>query len=352
MDIAENAGNTKLQSQLMQNLSVMYKGIGEFEKSEFYLKQSYELNKDRMEIPRYYLNFAEIYSEINQPDSVSLYVELLELEIANTEDHYLKASAYYFLANREREIRNYNDALDYQDKYSKALGNITRERLERSVYEIQTKYDYEKIKSESERQFASLMLWIIIMLFGIIIGGVSFSWYSIRQKNKLIHVQQQTEFLKEIAVDLNQSHKHEMAIKDQSMRELLLWKMNVVKKAASLSRHDKKSFTNAQLIDEFYKIVYQNNKSDHWHNILLSFEQLNVGITDKLKTLYPNLTETDFRIAILTYAEMTVRDISFIMDLSTNTVQTYRNALRKKLKITDSSVETAMFLKKELDRND
>ena len=162
-------------------------------------------------------------------------------------------------------------------------------------------------------------------------------------------MQQQTEILKEIAIELNQSHKSEMVAKDQNIRELLLWKMNVVKKSALLSRYNKKDLTNTQLINEFYKIVYQDNKSDHWHNILVAFEQMNVGLTDKLRTRYPKLTETDFRIAILTYAGMTVRDISFIMDLSANTVQSYRNSLRKKLEITDPSIDTAVFLKRALD---
>lgn len=51
---------------------------------------------------------------------------------------------------------------------------------------------------------------------------------------------------------------------------------------------------------------------------------------------------------ILTYAEMTVKDISIILDLSPNTVQTYRNRLRKKLNIEDPSIDTLSFLKEKL----
>ena len=349
LDLAESSGDNNLQSLLAQNLSVFYSSVNQYERAEKFMRQSYRLNRDSTKLPRYYLNFARIYSGMNLPDSVFLYAELLKQEIEVIKDDYLKASVYSFLAIREKELGNYDAAFDYQDKYSSALENITRERLEQSAYEIQAKYDYEKMRNESERQLAFLMLWIIILLLGAIIGGALFSWYSIRQKNKLIHVQQQTEILKEIAIELNQSHKSEMVAKDQNIRELLLWKMNVVKKSALLSRYNKKDLTNTQLINEFYKIVYQDNKSDHWHNILVAFEQMNVGLTDKLRTRYPKLTETDFRIAILTYAGMTVRDISFIMDLSANTVQSYRNSLRKKLEITDPSIDTAVFLKRALD---
>ncbi len=45
LEIAEHAQDNKLQSLLAQNLSIMYKEIDEYEKSEFYLRQSFMLNE-------------------------------------------------------------------------------------------------------------------------------------------------------------------------------------------------------------------------------------------------------------------------------------------------------------------
>ncbi len=348
IQIAKDTGDDMLQSLLAQNLSVIYKRMGEYKTSETFLRQSYMLNRDSTQLARYYLNFAGIYSGLEQLDSTRYYTNMLKDHIQDTNDSYLKASAYNYLSRWEQNLGNYDDAFDYQNKYASILEDIRQENLKQSVYEIQSKYDYERMKNETERQVSFFMLWIIILLLAIVVGGGFLSFHFLKQKNKLIHVQQQTEFLKNIAVELQQSHKHEMAEKTQTMRELLLWKMNVVKKSALLGRYDNGNLTNAQLINEFYKIVYQDNKHDHWYNILVAFDQINPGVSEKLKTSYPKLTQTDFKMAILTYAGMTIRDISFILDLSVNTVQTYRHQLRKKLKIEDSSIEMALFLREVL----
>ena len=68
-----------------------------------------------------------------------------------------------------------------------------------------------------------------------------------------------------------------------------------------------------------------------------------------MRRLFPNLTETEYRITLLTYAGMSVKDISVILHLSAHTVQTYRTGLRKKFGIDDISVDTTTYLKEVLD---
>jgi tetratricopeptide (TPR) repeat protein len=346
LKIAEIAGNKKLQSLLAQNLSVAYRNEKQYDKAETYLNQSFRLNTDSTKLLRYYLNFALLYTGIGQKDSVTWYTEQLKQQINDSlTDSYLKASLYRYLAETEKEKGNFNAAFNYQDLYTNVVEEITKERLQQSVYETQRKYDYEIMRNRHERQVTVFQFWFIILLMVILIGGAFFSWYTLRQRTRLLHTQEHMESLREIAAELNKSFESKISVKDQDLRELLLWKFDVIKKSALMEQHSTSKMSAAELIKIFHQIVYRGNKNDHWQNILSIFDQVNPGISEKMRRLFPSLTETEYRIMLLTYAGMSVKDISVILHLSSHTVQTYRTGLRKKYGIDDISVDTTTYLK-------
>lgn len=268
--------------------------------------------------------------------------------ICNTDDNIFKQSAYNFLSNNKKNQGDYRAALNYKEKQELILTEIIYENREKSVYDIQKKYDYELLKNQYQYRKNSYRLWIIILLLVIIMWITSFSWFTIRQKNKLIHVQQQANILKEIASDLRATQNVLHKTKDEDIRNLLLWRMDIIKKSVLLEEYTKNDKESTRLVNRFYKIIYGDGKTDHWENILSILEQLNPGISSNIKRNFPSLTESEFKMTILTYAEMTVKDISIILNLSPNTVQTYRNRLRKKLKIEIPSVDTLSFLREKL----
>ncbi len=76
---------------------------------------------------------------------------------------------------------------------------------------------------------------------------------------------------------------------------------------------------------------------------------MNVGVSEKVKHMFPTLSETEYKIVLLTYAGISVRDISVVLCISPNTVQTYRTVLRKKMGIDDLSLDTLLYLKEVFD---
>lgn len=64
-----------------------------------------------------------------------------------------------------------------------------------------------------------------------------------------------------------------------------------------------------------------------------------------IKHHFPQLNETEYRICLLSYAEMSIKEIAVILQISPNTVQTYRTKLRKKLGIEKPSTDISFFLK-------
>lgn len=346
LDLADSVDNKTLQSVLAQNISIVYRTTKQYDKAMDYLNQSFNLNNDSSRILRYYLNLSRIYSDMGQSDSAYWYSAKLKNQVDNHRgDMKLQASIYQVLASVEKNNGNYDEAFKYQDKYTTAIEKITEERLEQSVYEVQRKYDYEIMRNHYIQRISTLQSWAIIMLIAIVIGGALFSWYTLKQKTEYLKTQQQIEILRGISAELKKSLESKTSARNQNMRQLLLWKFDVVKKSALLDQFSTSEMSASEMVKEFRKIVYNGKKDDHWQHILSVINEMNEGVFEKMELLFPNLTETEQKIAVLTYSEMTVRDISIILNLSPNTVQKYRSDLRKKLNIDDKTIDTATYLK-------
>jgi tetratricopeptide (TPR) repeat protein len=346
LDLADSVDNKTLQSVLAQNISIVYRTTKQYDKAMDYLNQSFNLNNDSSRILRYYLNLSRIYSDMGQSDSAYWYSAKLKNQVDNHRgDMKLQASIYQVLASVEKNNGNYDEAFKYQDKYTTAIEKITEERLEQSVYEVQRKYDYEIMRNHYIQRISTLQSWAIIMLIAIVIGGALFSWYTLKQKTEYLKTQQQIEILRGISAELKKSLESKTSARNQNMRQLLLWKFDVVKKSALLDQFSTSEMSASEMVKEFRKIVYNGKKDDHWQHILSVINEMNEGVFEKMELLFPNLTETEQKIAVLTYSEMTVRDISIILNLSPNTVQKYRSDLRKKLNIDDKTIDTVTYLK-------
>ncbi len=191
-EMALTTGNDELKSLLAQNLSVFYAETGQKNEAIKYLHQSFALNKDSVKIPRYYLNFAEVYAGIGQTDSCSYYSEKLADMVNTIENLPLQASTFYFLASQSRKNGNYDRAYGYQQSYAQVIERIYRERLQKSVYEVQQKYDHQKVQNNYNRQLIQrqrLIMTLISLLFFISLITLFLLRNNLLQKNRLLSLQ-------------------------------------------------------------------------------------------------------------------------------------------------------------------
>ncbi|WP_352421297.1 tetratricopeptide repeat protein [Proteiniphilum sp.] len=332
LDLAGNRGDLPLQSLLAQNLGVMYKEAKQFDKAETYLRQSFRFNADSAKLPRYYLNFAELYTGMGRPDSAAWYTKQLKEHINAVEDDYFKASAYSYLAGREKEQANYEAAFAYQDERMNTLHRIMEERANQSVYEAHLKYDYEQMQKQYYRDLSVRRLWIIALQAMVIVGGVLFWWYWARQKNRQAEIRHNIETLKEMKRDLEST----VYQKQLDLRRDILLGFDVARKVMELNREmtrpGKSGSGGALWGERFNKIVYgEESIEETWDALFRIFNAMRPGLAGKVREKYPDLTETEFRVCILTYAGFRVKEISLILHQSVHTVQTRRTDIRRKM---------------------
>lgn len=333
LDLAKSASNTQLQSLLAQNLSVAYREVGKYKSAKDYLMQSFLLNTDSTELSRYYLNFAELYSLTNQSDSLTFYRNKLIRHLNSIDDPYLKASGYSFLGEEAMTNKDFVSAFNYQQKRTLLIEKITQKQLEQSVYEVQQKYDFELLQNKHAQDLINRHRWIIGLLLFSIVGGALFVAYIQTKRKQNSVIKENLNTIREMNRDLEAMVEQ----KNVDLRKELLWRFDVAKKVMALNEltNKKNSFKMSDvLLGQFNHIVYgASNIEEQWDAMFNAFNNARPDYADKIKKSFPEFTENEFRICILTYVGFRIKEIALILNQTPNTIQTRRSEMRRKIGI-------------------
>ena len=350
LELAETSGNSELQSLLAQNLSVGYKESGQYAEAEKYLRWSFALEVDSAELPRYYLNFAELYAQTGQPDSLVFYRERLIRSMDAVDDLHLKASAYSFLAEEAMANKDFASAFDYQRKRSFLVEEITQKQLERSVYEVQQKYDYEKqqnrhVQALLKRQRLGILF--LVLFLAASLSAVALLRQTIRQKNRLFSLQNAIEILDKTAKDLRRQQEVTKESNIQ-LRETLLWKFNVQHKSALL----KSELQHLERMDTkkafalFYEIVYGKDNPSQWDALVETIEAIHPGLSGFIRRQYPQISDTELNVCLLSYAGLNPKETALMLNQSPNTVNMARTRIRQKMNLEEPGADFCAVLEK------
>lgn len=343
--------NQKGKALLEQNLSISYLQEDKYQDALFYLKQAFKDNLDSLEIPRLYMNLANIYAGLGQEDSSRNYIELVKKSAESIKNMDLKISIYDALAQIEEANNDLRQTIIYLKKESEAYDKYLDIRNTNSILDIQQKYNFELLKNSYQEAVSKYQYGVIILLIIIILGIIAFSKYRIDQKNKLLETHERIATLSKMATELEHSSSTKMELQEQNMRELLMWKFDVIKKSILVTKMETDNAPTLQLARKFQEIVYHNKKGDVWTDIEEVINKIGKNLSLRLRARFPELSEKEYKICLLTYAGMNVKEIGVILELSSNSIQTYRTSLRKKLGILDIKTDTESFLKQTFGSN-
>lgn len=148
--------------------------------------------------------------------------------------------------------------------------------------------DYLKSRDSTTRSY---LPWLVALIAVLLVVMVCFSYSGFRKKADL-----QRE-----AVHQRLEEAHD-ALKEQSLEAL-------AQKA---------------------RILYQSGRNNAGEHILEEFNEAFPTVLPKLMETYPDLSETECHIAVLTFLGFRIKEEASLLDLSENTVMKYRSNLKKK----------------------
>lgn len=315
----------KLKEQhafVLQDIGVLYAREGEISKAEYYLKEALLHEPDTDGQFQIYILLSDLYTKSHQQDSAKIYMNYLLQKKDSIKDLYIKTNMYQILSESEENQGNYLKALEYHKLYSDNLSQQMIANQDNKLLNLQKKYDYEKVRMHNVQlklnKVYMLIALVVSLLAVIVVVIISFRLYYSRLKKK--------SELEDKICQLNE--------KEKAFRTYLLHHFNVMKKVSSLELYlkNEKTHKNEFWIKKFNDIVYGQDVLD-WDALYDVMNQLHAGFFVKLKEHYPELKEIEFRIICLTYSGFSTEEISLILGLSINTINTKRSAIRKKLGI-------------------
>ena len=167
-----------------------------------------------------------------------------------------------------------------------------------------------------------------------------------------MNVEQTWQVLNETAKDIQQQKTNTLE-STNTQREALLWKFDVLQKSSILESAMRSSpeLTGEKAIQEFNKIVYGEDSDSSWELILQTFDELNPGLSAAINKDFPEFSETEFKICLLSYTRLRSKEIALILNLSVNTINVGRTNIRKKMKLQTKGVDFCEVLKERYTQN-
>lgn len=344
LKLAEQTNDKSGQSLLMQNISIAYQEIGNYSEALRYLHKSFELNDNKTELPRYYLNFGDLYSQMGFADSARFFYDKTKKELSLLSDDYLKISICQSLAAEAKERGDLEEALGLKDQELALYADIMEEHNKTSLLDVQRKYNFELMKNEHQQEISRFLIVIVVLLLFVLAGTAVFFYYFQRKKKQIIEIQDKAATLAKIAAQLEQSAQMQLSIRDNDIRELLFWRFDVVKKSALLAKMDFQNTSVSNIVKKYNSIVYGDANRELQDGMIEVINLIYPNISERMRSCFPEFSEREYQVCLLSYVDMNIKEIAIILELSSNSVQSYRSSIRKKIGLEDPKTDFRLFL--------
>lgn len=311
--------------------AVWYQLKGEYAKAFKCLKSTVDdLEPNDTRRVLLYLNLGDLYVDQNEMDSAAFYYHLLESSLTDPNvKAETKASAYGALSYFSELIGDNATALQYLKEFEKNASAILANREQKSIYRIQQQYDYENLQNEMSKKIISRHR--IIIIISALLSAAAIVIMVLQHKQKR---------LKEAETEM----KSQIDAMKQGMRQTV--KTSVLDHEISsrlrliLTAHDKVQKVNDPQ-KEWSSLVGQimNGEEDPFEAARIVLETAYPRLYSTIKEDYPELTDTEAKICLLSCSDLSNTEMAEFLGLKTSTVNQNRSNLRKKLNLNSDKLK-------------
>ena len=320
-ELSEINGLISQKVMIMQNIAIVYRNVGQYDKAKDLLNKIIEISKAN-DNSRIYLSMANTFIAESRYDSATIYANLA----LNTNDSLTKRSAYFVLSNIKEQQGNFKGALAEYKNYTKLITKIIEDEKDKTIMELSDKNQYIDLKNRHSELIIQNHKTILISMVIVIIACFFSLFYYIKFTKKKKYIEEADEKIESLK---NMAHNYS---EDQSFKNILLHHFDILKKAFFIDQYinedDRKK--GERIIKKFNEIVYGQNTLN-WDMLYETMNKLRNGYYQKIKDKYPELDESEFRICCLTCESFSSTEISIIMNLTSNTVNKKKSIARKKI---------------------
>jgi len=338
----------KTMGKVLRNLGDLYIEQQNYEKAEQYLSQALEYRRkgnDNQEICTSLQTSALLYVNTNQLNKALTYLEESLQLVEKTNSISLKQQIYFMFSIVYEEKKDIRKAFDYFKLYKDYSDSLFNEKVSGEITKLEIEYHIkareEELKEVQEKRENRLFLLIATLLITIII--VSLLYFLLKSRMIQEKLQKQNLFLEKKTLENNLEIKN---------KELITNVMYLVKKNELIKE------TTEKLLNTIPNLKQENKKALHdvilnlqsstsnevWQDFEVRFNEVHSEFYEKLRTQFKELTPNEIRLCAFLKLNMTTKEISAITQQSARSIEVARVRLRKKLQITNTSINLVAFL--------
>ena len=335
----------------LQILGIVEKSEGNIGEAINYFSDAIKYEKDPNVVIHYYLSLGNLYLDKGQFDKA---IKCFETGISSRYT-FTQAGAYNSLFLLEKRRKDYVKALFYKEKSDSLLNVAQNQSLKNQLLVLQRKYERDKLIMENKQieqaKRAQLYFLLSIILFIIVIGGISFlllkKMYRERFKKNIRIIRENEQTINHYVYELEQLRQKENIAIENSKEKI--GKLN--QKILLLTNENKAIRENicvnaVFLLDQLKKntlIVKRMSKNERIQ-VFQYFDLLFGNFVSRLKNDY-ELTENNIMLASLIKIGFTSKELMFVFDCEMNSVFRMKQRLKDKLHlVNDNNLEEFIAL--------
>ena len=350
-----------VKRKALNNYAVLCQILGKYDQAIACLRQiETEPYLDDSELLLLYINFGDVFTEMNCPDSAVSYYKQVETLLPEADiTMETKVSAYNSLFLFAESQHNDSSALVYLKCCDKWLNEVRDKREQNNVYGIQKKYDYDALQNtmnqkviRRQRIIIILSVIAIVVLLALVSSQVRLA--RIRRQEKEIkaslfrfmqqneELTKQSENIKQAHQELEQKHQESEEARQSLASQVQEYKTAYEKSDKKLSKAILKQHQIMQkmavfLANESDSVLFSTLKysvlggDEYWEAMLKTFDKQFPGMRRKLALQHPDLTEQEQKVLLLSYVDASREDTAVLLDTSVFMVDKLRTSVKKKM---------------------
>lgn len=319
----ERTADREHSAEALSSLAEIHEQIGNFDQAKRYRLNALNKSIKPERITKCYLDLSQLSYIQDQKDSVNKYTELLRQSISNVSNPEIQSNSWQFLMNWYQESGRTQDENTAKEAFNNVFTDLVMGNEAKALLSETAKLEQVRKRYNDRIQSGKFWMNIIIILSMLIILIILLR--NRKHRKALVEAESKIDTLQNLADEFER--------KEDSLRQLALKHFDILKKVALLDgmMKDQKGSQEKKMLTLFNQAVYENNAGFDWDTFFKSLNLLKDGIPQKVRQQYPHLTETEYRILILSFTGLSNKETSIILNLSTNTINSHRSSIRRKL---------------------
>ena len=313
--------NNRLFIDVVTQLELLKINMGQdFEPSIIVLKRIAAQTLDETERLCSYLAIGGIYHSYNQYDSALVYLTPV---FENKKDPYRQKVVAPYLheiyLNTGDTVKAAHFARYIADNTSTEGESNAQVSTLNELYQQHLQWEQDRAKEEERQRAARHSRWIWMAIAGLLLLVAIAIVVARRGYGKRLKLQQE-ESDKQLKIQQEESSKRLKLQQEESSKQL-----EAAQDALKAKEQD-------ALLTKV-TAIYQDKLSNKAKRIFEAFSEAHPDAVAKLKTSYPDLTDTEVDVCVLSHFAFRVKEIADILELRENTVAKHRSSIKKKTQI-------------------